>query len=70
MYRFIKLALETGASLVPVFSFGEVDIYDQVSNPHGSALRRLQEFILNRFGFTLPIVKGVEALSKGASFFL
>lgn len=26
---FIKTALQTGASLVPVFSFGELDIYDQ-----------------------------------------
>lgn len=30
---FIKLALTTGSSLVPIMSFGENDIYDQVLNP-------------------------------------
>ena len=30
------------ASLVPVFSFGENDLYDQVSNPTGSSLRQWQ----------------------------
>ena len=30
------------ASLVPVFSFGENDLYDQVSNPAGSSLRQWQ----------------------------
>lgn len=40
---FIKAAIETGASLVPVFSFGEVDVYDQPSNEPGSKLRKFQE---------------------------
>jgi len=30
--------------LVPVISFGETDVYDQVQNPEGSRLRRAQEF--------------------------
>jgi hypothetical protein len=30
--------------LVPVISFGETDVYDQVQNPEGSCLRRAQEF--------------------------
>jgi len=30
--------------LVPVISFGETDVYDQVQNPEGSLLRRAQEF--------------------------
>jgi hypothetical protein len=30
--------------LVPVISFGEPDVYDQVQNPEGSWLRRAQEF--------------------------
>ena len=29
-------------SLVPVISFGETDIYDQVNNPEGSLVRKLQ----------------------------
>lgn len=41
---FVKLALMHGAPLVPVISFGETDVYDQVQNPEGSFLRRAQEF--------------------------
>ena len=33
------MALKTGASLVPVFAFGENDIFDQVDNLDGGALR-------------------------------
>lgn len=52
---FIKIVLRTGASLVPVFSFGELDIYDQVPNPPGSKLRYWQE-IIKRFTGIAPIV--------------
>lgn len=41
---FIKLALQTGASIVPVFSFNEVEVYDQPSNEPGTTLRAFQEF--------------------------
>lgn len=39
---FVKLAMRMGADLVPVFSFGENELYMQVKNPEGSALRRFQ----------------------------
>ncbi|KAE8277578.1 2-acylglycerol O-acyltransferase 2-A [Larimichthys crocea] len=39
---FIKLALKHGAQLVPVFSFGENELFDQMENPTGSPLRKLQ----------------------------
>lgn len=42
---FVKLALRSGAALVPVFSFGELDLYDQPANPPGSKLRRWQDFV-------------------------
>lgn len=40
---FVKIALETGAHLVPVISFGEVDVYDSPNNEPGSKLRKFQE---------------------------
>ncbi|KAB0353401.1 hypothetical protein FD755_023895 [Muntiacus reevesi] len=36
---FIRLALTHGADLMPIFSFGENDIHDQVENSPGSWLR-------------------------------
>ncbi|SPQ96490.1 unnamed protein product (mitochondrion) [Plasmodiophora brassicae] len=55
---FIKMAIEHGACLVPVFSFGETDIYDQVNNPRGSRLREWQDSLLRVFGFSMPLIKG------------
>ncbi|CAL8148791.1 unnamed protein product [Orchesella dallaii] len=42
---FIKVALQNGSPLVPVFSFGETEVYSQVSNPRGSLLRTIQDKI-------------------------
>lgn len=52
------MAIEHGACLVPVFSFGETDIYDQVNNPRGSRLREWQDSLLRVFGFSMPLIKG------------
>ncbi|CAH1780642.1 unnamed protein product [Owenia fusiformis] len=55
---FIKIALKHGASLVPVFSFGENDVFDQVPNPEGSFLFNLQQKMTRICGFSMPIIQG------------
>ncbi|KAF2886935.1 hypothetical protein ILUMI_19238 [Ignelater luminosus] len=57
---FVKLALKNGAPLVPVFSFGETDIFNQVDNPEGSLLRKIQEGIRKVIGIApaLPLGRG------------
>lgn len=52
---FVKLALKYGTTLVPVFSFGETDLYDQVYRPEGSTFRRVQNYIRGIIGLA-PIV--------------
>lgn len=55
---FIKLAIQCGADLVPVFSFGENDIYQQMPNEKGTTVYRLQRKFQAIFGFTLPLFHG------------
>lgn len=55
---FIKLALQYGADLVPVFSFGENDIFEQMPNERGTLLYKLQKKFQSVFGFTLPLFHG------------
>ncbi|CAF2682380.1 unnamed protein product [Rotaria sp. Silwood2] len=55
---FVKLGLAYGASLVPVFSFGENDLYEQLANPRGSKLRSFQLLLKNMTGYTMPLLKG------------
>ncbi|KGL78119.1 2-acylglycerol O-acyltransferase 1, partial [Tinamus guttatus] len=52
---FIKMALKHGAHLVPVFSFGENELFKQVANPRGSRLRNIQEKLQKIMGFALPL---------------
>mmetsp|Transcript_3187 Transcript_3187/g.7387 ORF Transcript_3187/g.7387 Transcript_3187/m.7387 type:complete len:502 (+) Transcript_3187:132-1637(+) len=61
---FVKLALKTGASLVPVFAFGENDIFDQVDNPDGGQLRKFQLWMKQLIGVTPPAFYG-RSLSGG-----
>ncbi|KAJ8971207.1 hypothetical protein NQ314_000809, partial [Rhamnusium bicolor] len=51
---FVKLALQNGAPLVPVFSFGETDLYDQLEGPR---IRSFQKFVQKwtRFAPIIPI---------------
>jgi len=52
------MAIRTGASLVPVFSFGENDLFKQADNPLGSGLRHFQETFKKFFGFAPPLFYG------------
>ncbi|KAJ1961423.1 diacylglycerol O-acyltransferase 1 [Dispira parvispora] len=55
---FIKLAIKHGAKLVPCFTFGENDIYDQVNPGSGALLRSIQRKIQSYCGFTTPLFHG------------
>lgn len=52
---FIKLALQTGSNLVPVYSFGENNLYKQVTNP---AIRRIQMFLTEKLTFAPVLCYG------------
>ncbi|CAN9501559.1 unnamed protein product [Ophioblennius macclurei] len=64
---FIKMAMENGAHLVPVFSFGENEVFNQVGNPRGTWLRWIQEKLQGVMGVALPLfhARGVFQYSFG-----
>ncbi len=55
---FVKLALEHGKDLVPVFVFGEAFVYKQADNPEGSRLKSFQEWFKNKVSFSPPAFYG------------
>jgi 2-acylglycerol O-acyltransferase 2 len=55
---FIRLALETGAWIVPVFSFNEVELYNQVHNEPGSNVRKFQDFVKRITSGSFPFLIG------------
>jgi len=55
---FVKIALRHGVSLVPMYCFGENNIYEQVPNPPGSFVRKMQQFLVQRMGFSMPVLHG------------
>ncbi|CAG8288638.1 unnamed protein product [Penicillium olsonii] len=52
---FVKLAIRTGADLVPVLAFGENDLYDQVDSDQHPLIHKFQMFIKKTLGFTVPL---------------
>ncbi|EDW08473.1 2-acylglycerol O-acyltransferase 2 isoform X1 [Drosophila mojavensis] len=52
---FVKMAVRTGSAIVPSFSFGEVDIFQQVANPPNSKLRNFQIAVKKRTGIA-PLI--------------
>ncbi|XP_032063251.1 2-acylglycerol O-acyltransferase 2 [Aythya fuligula] len=64
---FVRVAIEQGTPLVPTFSFGENDLFEQVRNPKGSWLRRLQHRLQQVMGVSLPLfhARGIFQYSFG-----
>lgn len=52
---FIKLAIRTGADLVPVLAFGENELYDQVSSDSHPLVHKMQMMVKKLLGFTIPL---------------
>eukprot|EP00128_Syssomonas_multiformis_P000790 Colp12_sorted_trinity150504_noHs@30205 len=55
---FIRLALETGCSLVPAYSFGETSTYAQVSADH-AVVNFIKKEFQKVFGLSLPFICNV-----------
>ncbi|CEF61038.1 Diacylglycerol acyltransferase family-containing protein [Strongyloides ratti] len=55
---FCKYALKYGADIVPMYNFGENDVYEQIPNERTSFIRQIQMKICHKFGFIPPIIRG------------
>eukprot|EP00615_Pteridomonas_danica_P008995 CAMPEP_0114345862 /NCGR_PEP_ID=MMETSP0101-20121206/12598_1 /TAXON_ID=38822 ORGANISM="Pteridomonas danica, Strain PT" /NCGR_SAMPLE_ID=MMETSP0101 /ASSEMBLY_ACC=CAM_ASM_000211 /LENGTH=201 /DNA_ID=CAMNT_0001482143 /DNA_START=346 /DNA_END=951 /DNA_ORIENTATION=+ len=54
---FVKIAIERGASLVPVYVFGETDLYE-----HSSLFLDLRVKLVKDFGVAIPLIYGQAGL--------
>lgn len=54
-YGFVKMAIRTGADLVPVIGFGENDLYDQLSVENRPWIKSMQYGMKKVLGWTLPL---------------
>ena len=52
---FVKLAIRTGADLVPVLAFGENDLYDQFDAAGHPYVHKAQLLVKKFMGFTIPL---------------
>ncbi len=52
---FVKLAIRTGADLVPVLGFGENEVYEQFQAHHHPKVHRFQLLVKRLLGFTIPL---------------
>ncbi|EEH37913.1 diacylglycerol O-acyltransferase 2A [Paracoccidioides lutzii Pb01] len=52
---FVKLAIRTGADLVPVLAFGENELYEQLSSDQHPLIRKFQLLVKRTLGFTVPL---------------
>lgn len=52
---FVKLAIRSGADLVPVLAFGENELYDQVRPDEHPFIHKTQLVMKKMLGFTIPL---------------
>lgn len=52
---FVKLAITTGADLVPVLCFGENELYEQLNPEEHPRVHRFQLLVKKAMGFTVPL---------------
>ncbi|KAL9098041.1 MAG: hypothetical protein Q9163_006219 [Psora crenata] len=52
---FVKLAIRTGADLVPTLAFGENELYDQVQPEQHPMIHKTQLVVKKILGFTVPL---------------
>ncbi|KAH7417127.1 diacylglycerol O-acyltransferase-like protein 2B [Cadophora sp. MPI-SDFR-AT-0126] len=52
---FVKMAIRTGADLVPVLAFGENDLYDQLQPDSHPKIHKFQLLVKKLLGFTIPL---------------
>ena len=52
---FVKMAIRTGADLVPVLAFGENDLYDQFQADSHPTVHKVQLLVKKLLGFTIPL---------------
>lgn len=55
---FVRVALTTGAHLVPVLSFGENDIFDPIAVEKHSIIWYTQQLTKTTLGFCVPLFMG------------
>ncbi|CAI9588102.1 unnamed protein product, partial [Staurois parvus] len=63
---FVRLALENGADLVPVYCFGENDLYEQIRFTEGSWGWKLQLLFQKYVGFAPCLIKGTAVFGEGS----
>jgi len=54
---FVKLAIKHGASLVPVYTFGENEVY-HLHHPASKIVKKIDSFMKRNLGFSAPIFSG------------
>eukprot|EP00884_Botryococcus_braunii_P010435 jgi/Botrbrau1/19393/Bobra.0338s0023.1 len=55
---FVRIALRTGASIVPCIAFGETNLYPTFEGEISPFIKAIQGWVEKKLGFTLPLFYG------------